>query len=880
MPIPKHGDNVVPGESNSANPDFRTLFEAAPGAFVVLNPDAPRFTIVAASDVYLRATMTRREDILGRGIFEVFPGNPGDPDATGVHNLLISLQTVVRTKVTDPMAVQKYDIRRPNGEFEERYWSPVNSPVFDASGRLTQIIHRVEDVTEFVRANQREQAAGAEAAERRRAEQMQMQIDVYTRAQEVQEANRRRLAATDAAERARHDAETANQAKTVFLSNVTHEFRTPLTLLLGPIEELLQQHELTTEMREQLDMAYRNGLRLLRLVNSLLDVARIEAGHTEALFEATDVARLTGEIAKSFRPAIEKAGIRFVVDAPPLPAALYVDRAMWEKIVLNLLSNAFKHTFAGEISVRLKMVGDQAELEVTDSGVGIPAEELPHIFERFQRVPNSRSRTHEGTGIGLALVKEFVELHHGTVRVSSAQGRGTTFTVCIPQGTEHLATVHIRAGETDEDDMRSKAAAPFVDEAARWTPRDSQPAAPAPPAADDGDTTADEALAPRPFVLVVDDNSDMREYIVRLLEPWCEVGAAADGRAALASLETHAPDLIVADVMMPGVDGLALLSAIRADQRTRGIPVILLSARAGEEARVEGLESGADDYLVKPFTTKELIARVRNTAALVRMRRELARAQLESEAKTQFVTTMSHELRTPINATLGYLELIEMGLQGPVSEKQKESIHRVQMNQRHLLDLINQILDLGRLRSGHTQFDVRAIPVDDVLASAAEMIEAQAQRKGIAFDASSCRDGEVRVACADPSKLKQILLNLLGNAVKFTPSGGRITVLCESEPDAIAISVHNTGDGIPADRIEAIFEPFVQVGRSATEQREGSGLGLAISRALAEGMGAALDVTSAVGEGATFTIRMPKVDSNATPGAACLPPSAATTSKL
>jgi signal transduction histidine kinase len=531
------------------------------------------------------------------------------------------------------------------------------------------------------------------------------------------------------------------------------------------------------------------------------------------------------------------------------------------------------------------MVGDQAELEVTDTGVGIPAAELPHIFERFQRVPNARSRTHEGTGIGLALVNEFVQLHHGTVRVSSVEGRGSTFTVCIPRGAEHLSTVHIRAGETDEDDMRMKAAAPFVDEAARWTPHDGQPTAAvshAPEAIDAAARSgadAEDRLAPRPFVLVVDDNSDMREYIVRLLTPWCEVGQAADGSAALASVATHMPDLIVADAMMPGVDGLALLGAIRADHRTRGLPVILLSARAGEDSRVEWLESGADDYLVKPFTAKELIARVRTTASLVRMRRELARAQLESEAKTQFVTTMSHELRTPINATLGYLELIEMGLHGPVSDKQKESIHRVQMNQRHLLELINQILDLGRLRSGHTQFDVRATPVEEVLESAAEMIEAQAQRKGIIFDASACRGGEVRVACADPAKLKQILLNLLGNAVKFTPAGGRITVSCESEPDAIAISVQDTGDGIPADRVQAIFEPFVQVGRSATEQREGSGLGLAISRELAQGMGATLDVRSAVGKGSTFTVRLPKADASAAAGA-CPPPAATSTSKL
>jgi signal transduction histidine kinase len=795
-------------------PDFRALFEAAPGSFLVVAPDPPKFTIVAVSDAYLNATMTRREDILGRGVFEVFPDNPRDPEATGSRNLRSSLENVLRTGAPDAMAVQKYDIRRPTGEFEERHWSPVNSPVRNADGRISHIIHRVEDVTEFVHL-------------------------------------------TQAAERAREDAEAANRAKTEFLSNVSHEFRTPLTLLLGPLEEVIAADHLPRESGQQLELAHRNGLRLLKLVNSLLDVARIEAGRTEGLYEATDLASLTQELANAFRSAMEKAGLRFVVEIPELPELLYVDRGMWERIVLNLLSNALKHTFSGEVAVRLRMAGDHAVLEVSDTGAGIPAAEIPHIFERFHRVPNAPSRTHEGSGIGLALVRELVQLHGGTVSVSSTVGRGSTFTVSIPRGSSHLPEVHIRAGETDDEEATTRAAAAFVEEAVQWGS----------PPEHDGGAPIPMALLPtaapgskRRRVLLVDDNADMRQYIAYLLSPTYDVAEIRDGATALAAVSRDVPDLILADVMMPGMDGLALLRALRSDERTRGVPIILLSARAGEDARVEGLQAGADDYIVKPFTARELLARVRASMNLVEMRRELTRAQLEIEAKTRFLTTMSHELRTPINATLGYLQLMEMELDGPISTKQRASITRIEHNQRHLLGLISQILDLSRLRAGRAQFDIRPMPVREALDDVVEMIEAQARTKGIALEVQPVHaQADSVMALGDANKVRQVLLNLLANALKFTPSGGRILVSYGRDASDVVIRVRDTGVGIPAARLEAIFEPFVQLGNGSTTQRDGTGLGLAISRDLAHGMGGELSATSNEGKGSVFTLTLPQV---------------------
>jgi signal transduction histidine kinase len=260
-----------------------------------------------------------------------------------------------------------------------------------------------------------------------------------------------------------------DRAKTAFFSNVSHEFRTPLTLLLGPLEDELRENPRASE---RLEVAHRNSLRLLKLVNTLLDFSRIEAGRIDAAYEPTELGAFTAELASVFRSAIERAGLRLTVECLPLPEPVYVDREMWEKIVLNLLSNAFKFTFEGEITVALRWRGQHVELSVGDTGVGIPESELPRIFERFHRVRGTRSRTYEGTGIGLALVQELVKLHGGEIRVQSAEGRGTTFTVAIPGGATHLPKERIGAART----LASTASGPmaFVEEALRWLPESEE----------------------------------------------------------------------------------------------------------------------------------------------------------------------------------------------------------------------------------------------------------------------------------------------------------------------------------------------------------------------------------------------------------------------
>src|SRR5438046_497837 len=414
-------------------------------------------------------------------------------------------------------------------------------------------------------------------------------------------------------ERKRADALTAlDRAKTEFFSNVSHEFRTPLTLMLGPLEDVLRAPDLPAAEREQLLTAQRNGVRLLKLVNTLLDFSRIEAGRAHAVYEPVDIAALTADLGGAFRSAVERAGLDFVVECAPLAEPVWLDRQMWEKIVLNLLSNALKFTFEGRIVVRLRDAGERVVLEVADTGIGIGAEDLPHLFERFYRAREARSRSHEGTGIGLSLVQELVKLHGGTIDVTSRPGEGTTFSVALPRGTAHLPKDRIGARSGVSTGIGASA---FVDEAHHWLPEEVVSHA---GAAACGTSSG--------RILVADDNADMREYVTRLLaQPW-SVDAVADGQAALERAREDPPDLLLTDVMMPRLDGFALLEALRADPRTAAIPIILLSARAGEEARAEGLEACADDYLVKPFAARELIARVNAHLTLARIRRETERA--------------------------------------------------------------------------------------------------------------------------------------------------------------------------------------------------------------------------------------------------------------
>lgn len=448
-----------------------------------------------------------------------------------------------------------------------------------------------------------------------------------------------------------------DRAKTLFFANVSHEFRTPLTLMLAPLETMLSAPEaLAPSQRDDIEIAHRNALRLLKLVNTLLDFSRIESGRAQPCFEPVDVASFSAELASNFRSTIERAGMRLVIDCPPLAEPVWVDRDMWEKIVLNLLSNAFKFTFDGQIEVRVtRDSSDSLVLTVSDTGTGIHAAELPHLFERFHRIRGARARSHEGSGIGLALVMELVKLHGGAIDVNSEPDRGTTFEVRIPICAPRQ--VAQPSPPTPARETTAIGAGPFVEEALRWLPdsttsvtREAEYDRQAPP----GDSLTHQASSGRrATILVVDDNADMRAYVRRLLADDYDVETAPDGESALRLARAHLPDLALVDIMMPGMDGLELLRAMRADPLLRHIPMILLSARAGEESKVEGLDAGADDYLVKPFAARELLARVKAHANLADERR---RATEELNARFGDLQRANSDIRDARRATLNVLE--------------------------------------------------------------------------------------------------------------------------------------------------------------------------------------------------------------------------------
>ena len=676
-----------------------------------------------------------------------------------------------------------------------------------------------------------------------------------------------------------------DRAKTAFFSNVSHEFRTPLTLMLGPLEDLIARLDgsVPAQDRQLAVMAHRNALRLHKLVNTLLDFSRIEAGRAQASYEPTDLSLLTAELASSFRSVVEKAGMRLVVNCPPLGEPVFVDRQMWEKVVLNLLSNAFKYTFDGEIRVEVARVGDVARLTIADTGVGIPEEAVPHLFERFYRVENASGRTHEGSGIGLALVQELVALHGGSVQASSVVGTGSTFVVSIPLGADHLPKDRI--GGSRSLASTAVGAASFVEEALRWLPEPANTGEEVQVSWGDESGGPIRAALKDAVVVLADDNADMRGYVERLLlSRGFKVVSVGDGQAALDAVRRNIPDLVLADVMMPRLDGFGLLAALRADPELRTLPAILLSARAGQESTVEGLAAGATDYIVKPFSARELCARVEGAIQLSRVRRatealrreadaarltheRLARRQAEqvNKVKDEFLATLSHELRTPLNAILGWLHLLKKDLGD--RERVAEGVTVIERNARAQSQLISDLLDMSRIASGKIELEIRVVHLPSIISAAIEAIRPAADAKGVHVE--MIISPGLDVIEADGGRLQQIIGNLLTNAVKFTPRGGRVEVAASKGDATVDITVSDTGEGIAPDLLPYVFDRFWQADASITRAHRGLGLGLAIVKQFTELHGGSIVVDSeGIGRGSTFRLKLPATQTSSnTPSA-------------
>ena len=774
---------------------------------------------------------------------------------------------------------------------------------------------------------------------------------------------------------------TLNRAKTDFFSNVSHEFRTPLTLLLGPAEDLLAMPHgiLPRVAREQIGIVHRNALRLQNLVNTLLDFSRADSGRTRASYKATDLAEATRGLASVFRSAVEKAGMRLVVDCPPLSEPVYVDRDMWEKVVLNLISNAFKFTLEGAITVTLEEAVGTVRLSVRDTGAGVDAAQLPQIFERFHRVEGVRARTHEGTGIGLALVQELVRQHGGTVAVESVLGQGSTFVVTIPKGSSHLP-----ADRLEPDGIAVASPLPadhYALEALRWFPADDGEPAPRDPTPPGPGT----AVA-RQRILLVDDNADMRRYVSRLLSDRYTVQAVRDGEAALVAARSNLPDLVLADVMMPRLDGLRLLAQLRADPATSSLPVILLSARASEESRIEGMEFGADDYMVKPFSARELLARVGAQLQMDRVRRESTLSLRESEArlrafvtassdaifrmspdwtemrqlygrdfiadtneplrdwlqkyiypddslqvmetigeairtksllklehrirradgmlgwsssraipmldaqgdivewfgtasditarkeaaealgrlsielteadrrKNEFLAILAHELRNPLAPIRNALHIMRLTGTGNTAVQSASAMIERQIGQ--MVRLVDDLLDISRVSRGNIELRRERVELASAIQHAVDA--ARPFCDSMAHALTVTLPTQPVFLNADPTRLAQVIGNLLNNAIKFTDKGGRITLAVERDGDAAVIRVGDSGVGIAAEQTLRIFEMFTQVDTSLERSRGGLGIGLTLVKSLVEMHGGTIQARSAgINQGSEFIVRLP-----------------------
>jgi signal transduction histidine kinase len=667
----------------------------------------------------------------------------------------------------------------------------------------------------------------------------------------------------------------ADAARSRFFANVSHELRTPLALILGPAEELLADDNLSDAQRRQLRSMSANGRSLLRQVNDLLDLARLEAGNASLHYVSFDAAAWLRGIVSQFELAAEGRRIALGVEAAP-GLSLEADMDKLERVVINLLSNALKFTPAGgRIDVALDVQGDWLRLVVQDTGPGVPEAHREHVFERFRQVEDGDNRRHGGTGLGLAIVKDFVALHRGEVSLASAPGGGALFTVVIPQ--QAPADTPVGAGDVRGAQASHTALAGALHELASAAP--------------DAEQSPSPQLPGRASVLVVEDNPEMREFVASTLAGSCNVVTAADGEAGLQQARALRPDLVVTDLMMPGMSGDQLVAALRSDNAFDAMPILLLTARDDDALRERLLQAGAQDYLTKPFRPQELRARTQNLVSAKRagdtLRGELASlstdleslaqtlamrnrqlqtaleaaevarlaAERASEVKSSFLGMISHEMRTPLSTVHMNLQMLARDRSSNgVPEHLRPKLDRLAQAAQQMSTLIEGLLQYTRVESGRIQ--LRPEPID-LVALAAALVEEHADNAPpqlrITLDAPTA---PMPVLHSDPSLLRVVLGNLLGNAVKFTKAGA-VTVRLLTSHGAHIMEVHDTGIGIAEADLPRIFEPFEQLEPLRRKSIPGVGLGLSLVRQIIDTLGGTVEVESIVGSGSVFRVTLP-----------------------
>jgi len=657
-----------------------------------------------------------------------------------------------------------------------------------------------------------------------------------------------------------------DKAKTIFFSNISHEFRTPLTLLLGPAEEALNDAQTLPANRARLELIHRNALRMQKLVNTLLEFSRIEAGRMEGRFSRVDISALTGDLASVFRSAIEHAGMELEIVQEEIHGEVYVDIDMWERIILNLVSNAFKYSIGGRIRIEIKQVDTEVHVLVSDTGVGIAPDQLDKIFDRFYRVEHTSGRSQEGTGIGLAMVKELVRLHQGSIQVSSEQGKGSVFTVAIPLGKDHLTAGKIV--ETPAGMQAGGHAVAFVEEARKWIlPAVAGNTRELAAASAHQSGQKSNGTATRHKVLLADDNTDMRDYVYRLLSDQYEVITAVDGEEAFNCALLHQPDLLLSDIMMPKLDGLGLLKKIRSHTTTMHTPVILLSARAGEEAKIEGIASGADDYLVKPFSAKELVAKVDTHIKMAQSRKQTelllesmvrertAELQRSNDDLLQFAHVASHDLKEPVRKIRIFEKRLLDEYGSLLPEKGQAYVQKVLTATDRMLAVVNGILSYSSISGSDQPFE--RIDLNGVIKGIESDLELLIQQK----DAIIQSDNLPTIEGA-PILIHQLFYNIIQNALKFSREGERpfisITGTIATQADHrpwLEILVSDNGIGFDEMYATKIFDTFARL--NPASEYDGTGLGLALCKKIVERHGGKIAARGVKNKGASFLISLP-----------------------
>ncbi len=799
--------------SSNDNIDFRHLFESAPGLYLVLSPE---LKILAVSDAYLKATLTKRNEIIGKGIFDIFPDNPDDPSASGVGNLRSSLNRVLETQAPDAMAVQKYDIQRPESEgggFQEKYWSPLNSPVFGKNGSVQYIIHRVEDVTEFIKLKQK----GTEQhklAEELKSKADQMETEIFRRAQEIQETNKK--------------LREAEKAKSEFFANVSHELRTPLSLILSPLESILsgKYGGVSHEQEQFMHTIHNNALRLLQMVNGLLDFSKFEAGKMNVHREPTDIAGLIKTILNDFESMMrgKKIDLTFKIEFKP-DTYVMMDRYLLERILFNLLSNAAKFTEdGGKVHVRAGLNGDNLFVSVADTGIGIPEFAIKNLFQKFSQVEGSSIRRFEGTGLGLAMVKEFAELLGGAASVKSEVGKGSIFTMnCLAPVTDTIP-------DKSRPIAEKRSLIPQYHPIQREYNHES--------------SNKENLLK----VLVCEDNAELSSYIVSILHDLCQIKTASDGEQALELVQSWSPDLVLSDVMMPKRDGISLCKEIKSNPETSRIVVVLLTALTHREAMLKGWEAKADEYLFKPFHPEELLTRINSLLSAIRDRKnthfvleqknkQLADANAELES---FSYSISHDLRAPLRSISGYSRILGEDLGDKLNEEDMRTLNTIVQSASKMSKLIDDLLEFSKL--GRKELVKRDIDVDFLVKSIVDDLRPEA--KVVVHDLIQAK--------ADHALITQVWINLLSNAIKYSSKkeNPHVEVGSNRSNGEVIYYVKDNGAGFSMKYTNKLFGVFQRLHKES--EFKGTGIGLALVKRIVTKHDGRVWAEGKVDEGATF----------------------------